>query len=103
MTEDLYHAQLLALARSADSAGRLEPPALFGEADNPLCGDRVRVSIKLDKGSPKPHMDKVGKLTRKQAEEIATKKMPDLNAKDMDGAVRIVAGSARSMGIEVKD
>ena len=48
MTEDLYHAQLLALARSADAAGKLEPPALYGEADNPLCGDRVRISIRLD-------------------------------------------------------
>ena len=43
-----------------------------------------------------------GKITRKQAEEIAQKKMVDLNAKDLDGAVNIVAGSARSMGIEVK-
>src|SRR6185436_2251982 len=56
----------------------------------------------VEKGSGKPNSSKVGKITRKQAEEIATKKMKDLSAKDMDGAVNIVAGSARSMGIEVK-
>ncbi len=54
------------------------------------------------KGSARPHVDKVGKLTRKQAEEIATTKMPDLTAKDMDAAVRTIAGSARSMGITVE-
>ena len=56
----------------------------------------------VEKGSGKPNSSKVGKITRAQAEEIAKKKMQDLNAKDMDGAVNIVAGSARSMGIEVK-
>jgi len=57
----------------------------------------------VEKGSGKNASQKVGKITRKQAEEIATKKMPDLNAKDMDGAVNIVAGSARSIGIEVEN
>lgn len=56
----------------------------------------------VEKGSGKNVVSKVGKITRKQAEEIAEKKMQDLNAKDTDGAVRIIAGSARSMGIEVK-
>lgn len=56
----------------------------------------------VEKGSGTNAKTKVGKITRKQAEEIAEKKMKDLNAKDMDGAVNIVAGSARSMGIEVK-
>ncbi len=56
----------------------------------------------VEKGSGKPNTSKVGKITRAQAEEIATKKMKDLNAKDMDGAVRIIAGSARSMGVEVQ-
>ena len=59
----------------------------------------IKKAIKLDKGSAKPHVDKVGKLTRKQAEEIAKLKMPDLTAGDMDAAVRTVAGSARSMGV----
>jgi len=59
----------------------------------------IKKALKLDKGSPKPHLDKVGKLTRQQAEEIAKVKMPDLTAGDMDAAVRTVAGSARSMGV----
>jgi large subunit ribosomal protein L11 len=54
------------------------------------------------KGSGTPNSDKVGKVTRAQLEEIATIKMEDLNANDMDAAVRIIAGSARSMGIEVE-
>ena len=62
----------------------------------------IRKALKLDKGSPKPHIDKVGKLTRKQAEEIAKTKQPDLTAADMDAAVRTIAGSARSMGVEVE-
>jgi len=62
----------------------------------------IKKAAKIDKGSPRPHTDKVGKITRKQAEEIATTKMPDLTAADMDAAVRTIAGSARSMGIEVE-
>ena len=54
------------------------------------------------KGSPTPHTDKVGKVTRAQLEEIATIKMPDLTAKDMDAAVRTIAGSARAAGIETE-
>jgi len=59
-------------------------------------------ALKLEKGSSKPHSDKVGKLTRAQAEEIAKTKMPDLTAADLDAAVRTIAGSARSMGVEVE-
>jgi len=62
----------------------------------------IKKAAKIDKGSPRPHTDKVGKITRAQAEEIATTKMPDLTAADMDAAVRTIAGSARSMGIEVE-
>ena len=62
----------------------------------------IKKAIKLDKGSSKPHTDKVGKLTRKQAEEIAKTKQPDLTAADLDAAVRTIAGSARSMGVEVE-
>lgn len=57
----------------------------------------------VEKGSGKNVSSKVGKITKKQAQEIAEKKMKDLNAKDMEGAIRIISGSARSMGIEVKD
>lgn len=62
----------------------------------------IKKAAKIDKGSARPHIDKVGKLTRAQAEEIAKQKMPDLTASDMDAAVRTIAGSARSMGIEVE-
>ena len=55
-----------------------------------------------EKGSSKPNRDKIGKITRAQVEEIAKLKMPDLNAKDLEAAVKIVAGSARSMGIEIE-
>jgi len=57
----------------------------------------------IAKGSGVPNMDKVGKVNRAQLEEIATVKMVDLNATDMDAAVLIIAGSARSMGIEVEE
>ena len=56
----------------------------------------------ITSGSKIPHINKVGKVTRKQLEEIATIKMADLNANDMDAAVKIIAGSARSMGIETE-
>jgi large subunit ribosomal protein L11 len=62
----------------------------------------IKKALKLEKGSSKPHSDKVGKLTRAQAEEIAMAKMPDLTAADMNAAVRTIAGSARSMGVEVE-
>ncbi len=56
----------------------------------------------FEKGSQRPHTDKVGKLTREQAEEIAKAKMPDLTAAELDAAVRTIAGTARSMGITVE-
>ena len=62
----------------------------------------IKKAIKLEKGSKTPHTDKVGKLTRAQAEEIAKTKMPDLTAADLNAAVRTIAGSARSMGVEVE-
>ena len=62
----------------------------------------IKKAAKIDKGSPTPHTNKVGKITRAQAEEIAKTKMPDLTASDLDAAVRTIAGSARSMGIEVE-
>ncbi len=62
----------------------------------------IKKAIKLDKGSPRPHLDKVGKITRAQLEEIAKTKMKDMNAADLDAAVRTIAGSARSMGVIVE-
>jgi len=62
----------------------------------------IKKAAKIDKGSARPHTDKVGKITRAQAEEIAKTKMPDLTADGLEAAVRTIAGSARSMGIEVE-
>jgi len=62
----------------------------------------IKRAAGIDKGSKVPHTDKVGKLTRTQAEEIAKTKMPDLTASDLDAAVRTIAGSARSMGVIVE-
>jgi large subunit ribosomal protein L11 len=62
----------------------------------------IKKAIKLDKGSPRPHVEKVGKITRAQLEEIAKTKMKDMTAADLDAAVRTIAGSARSMGVNVE-
>ncbi len=62
----------------------------------------IKKAAKIEKGSPRPHSDKIGRITRAQAEEIAKTKMPDLTAADLDAAVRTIAGSARSMGIVVE-
>lgn len=62
----------------------------------------IKKAAKVAKGSSKPHLDKVGKVTRAQLEEIAKTKEPDLTAADVDAAVRTIAGSARSMGITVE-
>ena len=62
----------------------------------------IKKAVKVNKGSARPHMDKVGKITKAQLEEIAKAKMADLNAASVEAAVRTVAGSARSMGIEVE-
>ncbi|MFA5842238.1 MAG: 50S ribosomal protein L11 [Candidatus Gracilibacteria bacterium] len=62
----------------------------------------IRKAIGIPKGSGVPNKDKVGTITRAQLEEIAEKKMQDLNANDMDAAVKILAGTARSMGVNVE-
>ena len=62
----------------------------------------LRKAAGIDKGSGTPNTDKLGKVTREQLEEIARTKMPDLTAADLDAAVRTIAGSARSAGIEVE-
>jgi large subunit ribosomal protein L11 len=62
----------------------------------------IKKAVKVDKGSAKPHTDKVGKITRAQLEEIAKTKLKDMNAANVDAAVRTLAGSARSMGITVE-
>lgn len=64
--------------------------------------DLIREKVGIQKGSGKPHADKVGKISRKDLEDIAEKKMDVLNANDLDGAVKVIAGTARSMGVEVE-
>lgn len=61
----------------------------------------IKKELNLSKGSSVPHKDKVGKITKDQLKKIAEIKMPDLNANDIDAAMNIVAGTARSMGVEV--
>ena len=62
----------------------------------------IKKALKLEKGSPTPNTEKVGTLNRSQLEEIAKIKMPDLNCYDVEAAMRIVAGTARSMGVQVE-
>ena len=61
----------------------------------------IKEALRIEKGSGEPNREKVGRLTRDQVRQIAETKMPDLNARDIDQAARIIAGTARSMGVEV--
>jgi large subunit ribosomal protein L11 len=67
----------------------------------PPAADLIRKAIGLEKGSAEPHRNKVGTITQAQLREIATTKLADLNANDVDAAAKIIAGTARSMGVEV--
>jgi large subunit ribosomal protein L11 len=61
----------------------------------------IKEAIKISKGSGEPHVNKVGTISDSQIQEIAERKMPDLNANDIDAAKKIIAGTARSMGVDV--
>jgi large subunit ribosomal protein L11 len=67
----------------------------------PPAPEMIKKAAGLQKGSAVPQRDKVGKITRDQVREIATTKMPDLNARDIDAAMKIIEGTARSMGVTV--
>jgi large subunit ribosomal protein L11 len=69
---------------------------------SPPASDLLRKAAGIDKGSGNPRTDKVGKVPRSKVQEIAEMKMADLNAADLDGAIKIIEGTARSMGIEVE-
>jgi large subunit ribosomal protein L11 len=69
----------------------------------PLAAELIRKAIGIEKGSGVPNKTKVGKITKAQLAEIAKKKMPDLNTTDLEQAIKIIAGTAKNMGIEVKD
>src|SRR5213595_2457996 len=60
----------------------------------------IKEALRIEKGSAEPNRDKVGRLTREQVRQIAETKMPDLNARDVEQAMRIIAGAAQSMGVE---
>jgi large subunit ribosomal protein L11 len=62
----------------------------------------IKEALNLEKGSAEPNRDKVGRLRREQVRQIAETKMPDLNARDVEAAMKVIAGTARSMGVEVE-
>ena len=97
-------------ARTKDRAGTILPTVITVYADRsftfitktPPAAVLLRKAAGVKKGSGRPNTEKVGKVTRAQVKEIAETKMPDLNANDLDAAMKIVEGTARSMGITVK-
>ncbi len=72
------------------------------EIKTPPVSELIKKTLKIEKGSGEPNKTKVGRLTKKQVREIAEKKMKDLNTDDIEAAMRIVEGTARSMGVEVE-
>ena len=72
------------------------------ELKTPPTSDLLRKAIKIEKGSSTPNKQKIGKITRKQLEEIAKIKMKDLNTQDLEAAIKIIEGTAKNMGIEIK-
>ena len=96
-------------ARTQDQMGTVIPVIITIYADRsfsfitktPPASVLLKQAAKIAKGSAEPNRDKVGSVTRKQVEEIAKVKMEDLNAIDIEGAARIIEGTARSMGITV--
>jgi len=97
-------------ARTQDKMGLIIPVIITIFSDRsftfitktPPAAILLKKAAKLEKGSKEPNREKVGKVTREQVREIAALKMPDLNANDIDMAMRIVEGTARSMGIVVE-
>ena len=69
----------------------------------PPAADLLKKAAGVEKGSPKPNREKIGTVTRKQIEEIARTKLPDLNTTSVESAMRTIEGTARNMGLEVKD
>jgi large subunit ribosomal protein L11 len=98
-------------ARTAKDEGMIIPVVLTIYQDRtftfitktPPAAVLLKKAAKIAKGAADPKRDKVGKVTRKQIEEIVNMKMADLNANDMDSACKIIAGTARSMGIEISE
>ncbi len=98
-------------ARTQNQPGMIIPVVITVYADRsfsfitktPPAAILLKKAAGIVKGSGVPNKEKIGKVTRKQVEEIAKTKMPDLNAVDIGGAMKIIEGTARSMGLEVVD
>jgi large subunit ribosomal protein L11 len=96
-------------AQTQDKAGTIIPVVITVYNDRsftfvlktPPASELLKKAAGIVKGSSAPNKDKVGKVTKEQVREIAQTKLPDLNAVDLEGAVKVVEGTARSMGIEV--
>lgn len=97
-------------ARTQDQKGMIIPVVITVYADRsfsfitktPPAAVLIMKAAKIEKGSGEPNRNKVGKISHDQIEEIAKLKMPDLNAASLDAAIKTIAGTARSMGIEVQ-
>ena len=97
-------------AKTQDQPGKLIPVEITVYADRsftfitktPPASSLIIEAAGIKKGSPEPHKEKVGKITKVQIKEIAELKMPDLNATDIESAMKMIAGTARSMGINVE-
>ena len=97
-------------AKTQEQTGKIIPVVITVYADRsftfitktPPTSSLVLEYSKLQKGSSEPNKEKVGKLTKSQVKEIAEIKMPDLNAMDIDGAMKMVEGTARSMGVTIE-
>ena len=96
--------------KTADKKGEVVPVVINVYADRtfdfimktPPVAELIKKAAKIAKGSAKPLQDKVGKITKAQVREIAEKKMPDLNANDIEGAMKMIEGTARQMGVTVE-
>jgi large subunit ribosomal protein L11 len=96
-------------AQTQDQGGTIIPVVITVYEDRsftfitktPPAAVLIKQAANLEKGSGEPHREKVGRITQAQLREIAEKKLPDLNAHDIDQAAKIIAGTARSMGVEV--
>lgn len=96
--------------KTQDKKGEVVPVIITVYADRsfsfimktPPVAELIKKAAKIQKGSGKPLQEKVGKITKAQVKEIAEKKMPDLNAKDLPGAMKMVEGTAKQMGVTVE-
>jgi large subunit ribosomal protein L11 len=86
---------------TALNISRLTPFSMPFILKTPLASELIRKAIGIEKGSGVPNKTKVGKITKAQLAEIAKKKMPDLNTTDIEQAIKIIAGTAKNMGVEV--